>query len=80
MSRWYHVCCSCEAKWFYLFQVCPCPRCGTENEAKEKMVPPWAGTSNPCDAKPRCSRRKELAMSVVIITIIVTIITSMIGV
>jgi predicted RNA-binding Zn-ribbon protein involved in translation (DUF1610 family) len=43
MSRtsYYHVCSSCDAKFFTPHSVHLCPRCGQLSASSERLVPPW---------------------------------------
>jgi hypothetical protein len=39
--HWYHMCPSCNAKWFDTRQGISCPRCLTFSESTDKRTPPW---------------------------------------
>ena len=40
-GRWYLARTNCTAKWFADLQQMPCPRCGSDSRAVERLVPPW---------------------------------------
>ena len=41
ITRYYHVCNSCDAKFFAAHSVEDCPRCGKISGSCERQVPPW---------------------------------------
>ena len=47
ITRYYHVCNSCNAKFFAPHSVEDCPRCGELSGSCERQVPPWKKQEQP---------------------------------